>query len=120
MKSFYYLASPYSRYPAGIEQAFRDACRETGLLIRAGIPVFSPIAMTHPVAMVCGMDPLDHSIWLAADRPMMDAAEGIIVCQMEGWEHSYGIAEEIKVFKAANKVVIYMVPGVLPEIFEKP
>lgn len=119
MTSFFYLATPYSKYHAGIEQAFRDACREAWLLIKAGVPVFSPIAHTHPIAMSCGVDPLDHSIWLPADQAMMDAASGIIVCKMDGWEHSFGIAEELKVFKAANKPVIYMVPGVLPEVFEK-
>jgi hypothetical protein len=111
---FWYLATPYSKYAAGIEQAFIDACRETALLIRAGVPTFSPIAHTHPIAMHGDIDPLAHEIWLPADRPMMDAASGLIVCQMEGWEASYGIGVEIETFKAAGKPVVYMTPGVVP------
>jgi hypothetical protein len=78
--------------------------------IKAGIPVFSPIAQSHPVALHGGIDPLSHDIWLPADRPMMDAACGIIVVRMEGWEESVGIAHEIAVFKAAGKPVLYVDP----------
>lgn len=113
---FWYLATPYSKYPAGIEWAFIDACKETALLLRAGVPIFSPIAHTHPIAVHGNINPLDHEVWLPADRPMMDAACGLIVCKMETWEKSYGIGVEIETFKAAGKPVIYMTPGVVPEL----
>ena len=45
---FWYLASPYSKYPEGTQAAFEMACWQAGLLIRAGVPVFSPIAHSHP------------------------------------------------------------------------
>lgn len=108
--SYFYLATPYSKWKGGIEDAFELACRETARLVKAGVPVYSPIAMTHPVAKHGGMDPLDHSIWLPADRPMMDAAAGLIVLRAEGWEQSFGIAEEIKVFHAAGKPVMFIDP----------
>lgn len=113
--SFWYLATPYSKYPTGIEEAFRDACRQTAFLIAAGIRVYSPIAHTHPVAMHGNLDPLDHKIWLPADEPFMHAAKGLIVCKMQGWGESYGIGEEIKIFKKAEKPVIYMKPFTIPE-----
>lgn len=112
--SFYYLATPYSRYPGGIEEAFREACKQTALLIQAGIPVFSPIAMTHSVAIVAGLDPLDHSIWMPADKPMMEAAKGLIICKMEGWEESKGVKEEQDFFLSLRKPVFYMEPGIIP------
>lgn len=110
MSGYFYLATPYSKWPAGIEDAFRMACREAGRLIKAGVPVFCPIAHSHPIAVHGRIDPLSHGIWLAADRPLMDGACGLIVVRATGWEDSYGIAEEIKVFKAAGKPILYIDP----------
>jgi hypothetical protein len=112
--SFYYLATPYSRYIDGPEEAFREASRQCAVLVRAGVPVFSPIAMTHPVAEFGGIDPLDCETWLAVDRPMMDAAKGLIVCTMHGWQDSYGVSEEIRIFQGAGKPIVFMTPGVVP------
>lgn len=112
--SFYYLATPYSKFPGGLEEAFKLACRETALLIRAGVRVYSPIAHMHPVAIHGEIDPLDHAIWLPADEPMMHAAKGLIVNMAESWGISYGIREEIKAFAAMGKPIIYMTTGELP------
>lgn len=106
--SFFYLATPYSKYPGGLEAAFIEACRATAKLIREGRRVYSPIAHTHPVAIHGGIDPYDHGIWLPADAPFMDTAEGLIVVKMKGWEESYGISEEIKAFELAGKPIEYM------------
>lgn len=114
--NFWYLATPYSKYHLGIEEAFRDACRQTALLIRAGVPTFSPIAHTHPIAIHGDIDPFAHEIWLPADRPMMDAARGLIVCKMDGWAQSYGVRVEIQTFEAAGKPVVYMEPGEVPTL----
>jgi hypothetical protein len=111
MSGYWYTATPYSKWPAGIEDAYRMACRETARLLKAGINAYSPIAHTHGVAMHGGIDPLSHEIWLAADRPLMDAACGLIVVRATGWEDSYGIGEEIKVFKAAGKPILYIDPS---------
>jgi hypothetical protein len=107
-ETFWYLATPYSKDPRGIESAFQDACRATGALVRMGVPVYSPIAHTHPVAIHSGMDPFNHTIWLPADAPMMNAASGLIVAMMPGWAESYGISEEIGVFRASGKPVLFM------------
>ena len=106
-QSYWYLATPYSKYFGGPEAAFEEACRVAGRFILAGVPVYSPIVQTHPIALHAAMDPLDHKIWLPADRPLMDAAHGLIVIMMDGWGQSYGIGEEIKVFVAAGKPVLY-------------
>jgi hypothetical protein len=112
--TYWYLASPYSKHPLGIEEAFREACRATADLIRAGVRVYSPIAHTHPVAVHGGIDPYAHDIWLPADEPFMNAASGLIVLRAESWEISYGIGEEIKAFKAAGKQIVFMDPGIVP------
>ena len=114
--SFWYLATPYSKFKDGIESANRIACEQTALLIRAGVPTFSPIAHTHPIAIHGGIDPFAHEIWLPADAPLMHAAAGLIVCMMDGWRDSYGIGVEIDTFAKAGKPIVYMEPGVVPEL----
>jgi hypothetical protein len=106
--AYWYLASPYSKYPDGLEAAFRDVCRATAHLITNSVKVYSPIAHTHPVAIHGDVDPLDHSIWLPADEPMMRAAHGLIVCKMETWEISYGIGVEIRLFQDMGRPIVYM------------
>jgi hypothetical protein len=108
-----YLATPYSKYPAGIEAAFRDAAALTGRLLVSGLRVYSPIAHTHPVAIYSGLDPFDHKIWLPFDEAMMRAADVLVVAHMDGWEESYGIAHEIKFFADARKPIYDLNPSTL-------
>jgi hypothetical protein len=112
--TFHYLATPYSKYAGGIEAAFQAAAEQAALLVRAGVPVYSPIAHTHPVAIHGGIDPYDHTIWLEADRAFMEAACGLIVCKLPGWEASYGIQVEVDHFTHAGKPIVYMEPGEVP------
>ncbi len=112
--SYWYLATPYSKYPGGIHAAHKLACEQTALLITAKVPVYSPIAHTHDIAIYGKLNPLDHSIWLPADEPLMHAAKGLIVLRAESWEQSYGIGEEIKAFRAAEKPIVFMDVGVVP------
>lgn len=110
MSKVWYLATEYSRFPGGIEAAFRMACAQTARLMRAGVPVFSPIAHTHGVAVHGGIDPLDVDTWLKADAPHMHAARGCIVYRSPTWQTSRGVAHEIDYFKAALKPVVYLDP----------
>lgn len=112
--SFYYLATPYSKYSAGIEAAFAAASEQAAILTRAGVPVFSPIAHTHPIAIYGNLDPYDHVLWLEADRTFMEAAKALIICEMHGWQESYGIEQERKYFAGAGKPIIHMTPGIVP------
>lgn len=54
-----YLGSPYSLYPAGLDQACIDACKIAARLLTKGITVYSPIAHCHEIAIAGGIDPLD-------------------------------------------------------------
>ena len=112
--SFHYLATPYSKYEGGIEAAFVAAAEQAALLVRAGVPVYSPIAHTHPVAIHGGIDPYDHTIWLEADRTFMEAACGLIICTLPGWRDSYGIEQERIYFESAGKPIVLMTPGEVP------
>ena len=102
------MATPYSKYQGGIEAAYVEASKAAAWLVSHRVPVFSPIAHSHPIALYGKLDPLDHSIWLPADSKLMDAAYGLLICMMPGWMESYGIEFEIKVFKAAEKPIVFL------------
>jgi len=108
--SFWYLATPYSKYAYGLEAAYELAVRHRALLLAAGIPNFSPIVHSHPVAKMCGLDPRDLSIWLPSEAPIMAAAHGLIVVRATGWDRSDGIAEEVKEFTRTQRPIIFMHP----------
>jgi hypothetical protein len=107
-EGFWYIATPYSGYPEGIDAAYEEACKAGAYLIRHGVKVFVPIAHTHPLAVIGSLDPFDHSLWMAQDEPFVDEAKGLIVVMMESWEQSRGIAEEIRKFREQGKPIIYM------------
>lgn len=94
--AYFYLASPYSKWKAGIDDACVKVARIAGRLIAQGLPIFSPIAHSHTVCVASGLDPYAHDIWLPADAPMFAGARGMIIAPMDGWRESYGIGEEIK------------------------
>ena len=108
-----YLGTPYSKYPAGIDAAFRDAAALTAKLIIKGVNVYSPIAHTHPIAVYGGIDPLDHEFWLAFDAAMMAKSDALVVAMLAGWEFSYGLQHEIRVFRSAAKPVFRLDPTTL-------
>lgn len=103
-----YLATPYTKYYAGIDAAFKDASALAAKLLKEGVKVYSPIAHTHPIAIYGGIDPKDHEIWLPFDEAMMRACSCLLVAQMEGWRQSRGVLHEIKFFAEAGKPVFYL------------
>ncbi len=108
--SYYYVGSPYSRFPGGLDAAFREICLIMGGFVKARKPAYSPIAHTHPIAMASGIDPFDHAIWLPFDKPMMEGAKGLAVVTMTGWQESKGLREEIAYFRRAGKPIHYIDP----------
>jgi hypothetical protein len=108
-----YLATPYTRYKGGPDQAFKDAAKLAAHLLCAGLKVYSPICHTHPIAVFGALDALDHSIWLPFDEAMMAAAGTLIVAHLDGWEESFGIAHEVKFFEDAGKPIFDLDPKTL-------
>lgn len=106
--TLFYLATPYSKYPGGIEAAWIDACRAAASLLRQGMKVYSPIAHTHGMAAHGGLDPFDHELWLGFDELMMSACDAMIVCRMEGWAESKGVNYEIMRFTEMGKSILYV------------
>jgi hypothetical protein len=111
----WYLASPYSQYKdgPGLYWACQNACYASGLLIKNGIMVFSPIAHTHTIAEICLL-PSDHQFWLRFDAAFVQVCDGLIVLKTHEWELSKGVAHEIKCFTEAHKPIFYMEPNKVP------
>jgi hypothetical protein len=105
-----YLATPYSQYAAGIEAAFADAARLASRLVGMGITVYSPVVHGHPLSIHGGLEPRDHDLWLALDRPMMVRCDVLIVAQLPGWQESEGIAAEVDAFLHAGKPIYDLDP----------
>jgi hypothetical protein len=113
-KGFHYLATTYSRFPGGLEEAHRQACLAVAECFREGLVVFSPIAHSHTIALVGELGG-DYETWQHCAEAMMFAAVGLIVVRMDGWEGSIGIAAEIEWFKAAGKPIVFRPAPRCPE-----
>lgn len=104
---YYYLASPYSKYPEGEEQAFIDISKIAANLIQSGIIVYCPIAHSHPLT-IHGTAEKSYDIWLPLDQVFIAKSTGLIVAKMKTWKQSYGINFEIAECKALNKPIYYL------------
>lgn len=113
--TYWYLASPYSNFPGGHEEAFKLACEQASILLKAGIPTFAPIAHSHPLVEHGGLKAIDHDFWInIVDRPMMKGAGGLIFLEAPSWQKSSGMHEELVEFTKAMKPIVFMRPGVVP------
>lgn len=109
--SLAYLATPYSRFPFGLEVAFIEASQIAAKLLTSGIKVYSPIAHTHPIGFYGGLDLLDLTIWLPFDEAMMERADILIVAHMQGWHESIGVKHEIAFFEREKKPIFDLDPA---------
>lgn len=103
-----YLATPYSKYPFGIEAAFQDAANLAGILLREGVKLYSPITHGHPISTYGGIEAMNHDFWIPFDESMMRASEALLIAMMLGWEESRGISHEVDFFLQADKPVFYL------------
>lgn len=108
--SLAYLATPYTRYPKGPDQAFFDASQLAAKLLLSGVKAYSPIAHCFALALCGGIDPLDEDIWLPANEALMERCEVLIVAHMDGWHESKGVTAEIAFFRSAGKPIYDLDP----------
>ena len=101
--AYYYLATPYSNYKYGLEQAYKDAVREAAVLMSNNWQVFSPIVHSHPISL--DMDnSRSYDFWIKADLPYMDHSKGIIIGDLEGWQASRGVRFEVEYFAQCRRI----------------
>jgi len=92
---FIYLASPYSD-PSKLvrHQRYLDARTATALLMKKGLPIFSPIVHCHELAVAHHL-PKDFAFWQNDDKAMLAEATSLWVLQLPGWSDSKGVKWEI-------------------------
>ena len=98
---------PYSKYPAGLESAYKMACDVAAMFAGLKIPVFCPISHTHGVGLARDL-PVDSEFWLNFDEPFMYSAVGLIVVKASGWRHSVGVQFEIEHFCERGKPIHFL------------
>jgi len=108
-----YLATPFTKYQAGLQKAFEDAAKLCGRLIRNGIRVYSPIAHGYPVAMYGELNPLDTSLFLPLNEDMAKPSQALAIGELEGWQDSEGIDDEIEIFEREQKPIYLIDPNSL-------
>ncbi len=113
---FWYLATPYTKFPAGEHAAFVAAAKEAALLFSNGIFVLSAITHTHPIYRAKPSLGGAWETWAELDRRLIRASTGLIVCMLETWKDSTGIAAEIEFTQSIGKPVVYLTPGVVPRL----
>lgn len=106
-----YLASPYSHPDESVRQErFKLACMAAAALLRRGHRVFCPIAHSHPIAVIGGIDPLDYPLWARQDAGFLREARALVVLTIDGWRESRGVSEELAYARQRNKPIGYMSP----------
>ena len=113
IKGYWYLATPYSKWSHGLEDANIVAQRLAAMLLAIGVKVYSPIAHTHGIALASSMDPLSHDIWMPADQPLFNAAYGLLVADLPGWKTSKGVDMEIEWARQMHKPIWVIDPETL-------
>lgn len=93
--SLRYLASPYSKYPGGREEAYQEACKMAANLMEKGYNIFCPIAHSHAIETLGMTDVHDGDWWLKQDFAVLENCDELLVYQMPGWDESYGVRQEI-------------------------
>lgn len=77
-----YLAVPYSDPdPSVRERRFQAANEAAGILMRAGLYVYSPISHSHPIAIAGGL-PLDWDYWEGYDREILSHCGALVVLEI--------------------------------------
>jgi hypothetical protein len=114
--SFWYLATPYAKYPGGPDIACENAAIQASILIKEGIKIFCPITHSHAISRFTKHLEDPHRFWLDFDKPFMKLAKGLIICKLTGYKDSRGIAEEFEYFQSANKPIVYMEPYYVPQM----
>jgi hypothetical protein len=109
--SYTYIASPYSHPDASVRaQRYEQVLAFCAELLRAEIPVYSPIVHCHQVALDHSL-PTDAQFWLSYNFAMLRPARFLYVYCIPGWNKSIGVTAEISFWRSlTGQAPIYIDP----------
>src|ERR1019366_7478803 len=105
-----YLASPYTNFHTGLDDAAFRAAEIAGLLFKHDVYVYSPVVHCHSISYCADIDPLDAERWLKHCKRMAERCDILIIADMPGWNSSKGVAKEARWFGDAGKSVFLFKP----------
>lgn len=104
-----YVASPYTHsLPEIVEERARLAAVCARKLIEKGYKPYVPIAYTHALDKLG--KPLPHELWLALDRPFLQACAALLILDIAGWHASQGVALEVAQAKRMGLPIWFVNP----------
>lgn len=107
---YWYLGSPYSKYPRGHQKAFEDVAAIAGYLMQHGWWIFCPITHSHPIVEHAGSADT-YENWIGLDQILLRNAIGLIVAGLEGWKESRGLIQEIRWALEMGQRVLFFDPS---------
>lgn len=110
---FWYLATPYRRYPGGLELATIAAAKYGAELLDRGVNIYSPIVHSHELAKFSKVDPTSD-VWLQRELPFMHQSRGLIIAKLPTWDLSKGVRFERGWFEARRRP-IFILDAPLPD-----
>lgn len=109
--AIWYLASPYSSASDAVrELRYRHTCQAVARLFERSIPVYSPIAHSHAVNEIGGLEESAFEFWRDFDLGLIDRLDGVVVLMLDGWERSHGVTAELEHARATGKPVLWVEP----------
>jgi nucleoside 2-deoxyribosyltransferase len=112
-----YLGLPYSGFEL---ESFKLANKISAYLMNQGHVVFSPISMSHPIAVENDL-PKDWKFWKQFDECFIDWCDMLIIVIMEHngvdrIKKSTGVQAEIKIAMNEGKEIMYLHENKLTQI----
>ncbi len=86
-------------------ERFKAVNKKAGELMGRGYCVFSPISMTHPIALENEL-PGHWEFWEKQDMPFIEWCDEFHIYCLPGWEESKGIKAEFERAKILGKKVV--------------
>lgn len=106
-----YLAVPFSHPDLAVREfRYKEANRISAILMKRGIPVYSPISHGYPIALEGGL-PTSWEFWEKYLRAILPACSAVYVLMLDGWNTSIGVQAEIKLAEELGIPVEYKDPN---------
>lgn len=103
-----YLASPFSDPDSKVrESRYNQTIEATGLLLKAGLFVYSPIVHNYEIAVRYEL-PKEFEFWREFDSLMVDKCDILAVLMLFGWIDSVGVMYELNLAKESGKEIKYI------------